>query len=465
MVAQLPSDPRFPEYGSLVGSWIVRERIGSGSHGVVFRAVRTDQPESDSYALKLAQEPGDERFEREAQLLSRLSHPSVPRFEGSGTWTSPQGEAYPYVVMQWVEGLSLYAWAAEHGLTLRQALGQLAQVARALEATHQHGVHRDVKGGNVRVSPQGHAVLLDFGSCWYPGASPLTGRAMPPSTGPYRSPQQLFFEYALTLGAGQYYEAQSADDVYALGITAYRLLAGTYPPRDSGSDDGSGGAVRLVAPRGLNDACPELSALILRMLSEDPEARGGAGQVAEELERLLKHTRPALDRHWVAKSSGQPTEKARRPAPIGYVQREPARRSAAAGVFLMLVLLWGLLTRDVDQREVASATLESEPQAAENPDAGTSGLGEEGLASVAPAGTPPVSEERIAREVPTDPRPGQKRPPCNHRSATVINGGCWLRPAGAERAPCELSDYEHEGRCYVPLLTNAVRVPTSEEPR
>ncbi len=126
MTAPLPLDSRFPEHGSLVGSWIVRERIGSGSHGVVFRAVPADRPGGDSYALKLALEPGDARFEREARLLSRVRHPSVPRLEGSGTWRSPRGEACPYVVMQWVEGMSLYAWAAEHGLTLRQGVEQLS---------------------------------------------------------------------------------------------------------------------------------------------------------------------------------------------------------------------------------------------------------------------------------------------------------------------------------------------------
>jgi serine/threonine protein kinase len=361
--------------------------------------------------------------------------------------------------MQWVEGMSLYAWAAEHGLTLRQAIEQLAQVARALEATHRYGVHRDVKGGNVRVSAQGHAVLLDFGSCWYPGASPLTGRATPPTTGPYRSPQQLFFEYALTLGAGQYYEAQPADDVYALGVAAYRLLAGVYPPRDPD------GAVRLVAPKGLNDACPELSALILRLLSEDPEARGRAGEVADKLERLLKHARPELERPWVGDPSRQPTEKTRRQAPPGYAMRVPAPRWVPAGSFLLVLLLWGLLSRNEDRREGAFTEPQGQQQATGSPDAGTSGIGEEAMASVAPAETPPVSEGRIMRELPSKPLDRQKRPPCPQRGAVEINGGCWHLPVGAETAPCESYLYEYAGRCYAPVLIPAERVPTSEEPK
>ncbi|HEX8701681.1 MAG TPA: phosphotransferase, partial [Myxococcaceae bacterium] len=117
----------------------MRESVGRGSYGEVFRVVPKDRPEAGSYALKVAHKPGDERFEREAWLLSRVSHPSVPRLEESGKWKSPQGESHPYLVMQWVEGMSLYAWALEHGLTLRQAISQLAQAARALEAVHRYG--------------------------------------------------------------------------------------------------------------------------------------------------------------------------------------------------------------------------------------------------------------------------------------------------------------------------------------
>jgi hypothetical protein len=453
MMAPLPPASHVPEYGSQVGSWLVRERIGQGSYGVVFRAARADRPEDNSYALKLALQPGDERFEREAHLLSRVSHPSVPRFEDNGSWRSSHGELYPYVVMQWVEGLKLYAWALEKGLTLRKAIGTLAQVARALEATHRHGVHRDVKGGNVQVSRDGHAVLLDFGSCWYEGASPLTGRAMPPSTDQYRSPQLLFFEYVLNLGGGQYYEAQHADDVYALGITAYRLLAGTYPPRDAE------GAVLLVAPRGLDDACPELSALILRMLSEDPQARGSAGAVAAELERLLKLKRPELDRRWEGSPSQQPTEKPRRLVPLWEGVKDLAPCVAPVGGVIVLGLLGVLLTRNMNWREGAFRG----PHGKGKPDAGTA-LGEEAVASAAPAGTPPISEGRVAKQVPDEPLPGQKRPPCNYREAVVINGGCW-RHIGAGSAPCDASDeYEYEGRCFYPLLTNTQRVPTSEEP-
>lgn len=457
-----PPDSYFPEPGSLIGPWLLGERIGRGSHGVVFSAVPANRPEAGSFALKLALMAGDERFEREATLLSRVKHPSVPRLEGRGLWLSPEDEAHPYLVMQRVEGMSLYAWAIEHELTVRDALGQLSQVARALEATHEHGVHRDVKGGNIRVSTAGHAVLLDFGSGFYPGASPLTGRALPPGTQHYRSPQLLTLEFALELGSDGTYEAQPADDVYALGITAYRLLAGIYPPRDSD------GTARAQAPRGLKDVCPELAELIVRMLAEDPKARGSARQVAEKLERLRELSREVLDAPWVADASRRATQKTKPPPPPPpprAARRAVIPLSALAGGGLMAALLGVLLTRDGDRREVASLEPLPKPQAVDQPDAGTS-LGEESLASVSPGEPPPVSNARISRRVPEDPLPTQMRPPCTERGAVVINGGCWI-PLGAEAgtAPCDPTRYEHNGRCYMPSLVNGERVPTSNEPQ
>jgi len=426
---------------------------------MVFRAVLADRPKAGNYALKLALAPGDARFEREVHLLSLIRHASVVRLEGHGTWKSPEGEAHPYIVMQWVEGLSLYAWAAEHGITVRQAVGQLAQVARALEATHEYGLHRDVKGGNVQVSPEGRVVLVDFGSCWYPGASPLTGRELPPGTAPYRSPQLGLLEFALELGSTGTYQTQPADDVYALGITAYRLLAGVYPPSESD------GTARPEAPKGLNDVCPALGALIKRMLSEDPKARGNARQVAEELEEMLGSTRPAMDERWGANASRQPTEeKARPPTPREQPRKELMPHFVVAGGFCLMGLFLLLMPRDGGRGELADAEPGPSPRTSDQPDAGTS-VGEESMASVAPAEGLPPEERGVSREVPSRPLDGQMRPPCNRYLAVELNGACWAMLA--EKAPCDPTMipklYEHEGRCYTPLFKGQ-RQPTSKDP-
>jgi len=313
---------------------------------------------------------------------------------------------------------------------------------------------------------------------------------MPPVTDKYRSPQLLMYELALKNGWQGCYEADPADDVYALGVTAYRLLADDYPPRtpDPGEDAPLTQSEPLEPPRGLEQVFPELGELIVRMLNpDDPKARGSAPQVAEELEALLEYTHSALDERWVANASRQPTEDVpppmppkhvpppvrRQPPPPPPVPHEPAERAlvpclALAGgcAVLALLLMLLLLPRDVNRGAGGDSEPESEPLAVEQPDAGTA-LGEEGLASVSPAESLPDSKDKVSREVPDKPSQDQKRPPCTQRVSVEINGGCWrLAPPGADRAPCDTDLYEYGGRCYNPiLLTAAERVPTSNEPQ
>ena len=96
--------------GTRVGPWRVLERRGWGTYGAVYRALGVEDLRGP-VALKVALHPGDGRFAREVELLSRLSDPSVPCLVDHGHWVQPGGLAYPYIAMEWVEGVSLYDWA------------------------------------------------------------------------------------------------------------------------------------------------------------------------------------------------------------------------------------------------------------------------------------------------------------------------------------------------------------------
>ena len=201
---QSQSYPTALPLGTKVGAWRVHGFRGRGTYGTVYRAVSQEHAQTGPVALKLAIYPGDPRFEREAELLSRIRHPSVPRLLDSGLWRSPWGARHPFVVMEWVEGVPLYAWAARRNPSSRQVLALLAQAAGALQATHEvSAVHRDVKGDNMLVRPSdGRLFLTDFGAGYFAGAARLTPLHTLPGTPAYRSPE--LWQSTRHAGAGRH---------------------------------------------------------------------------------------------------------------------------------------------------------------------------------------------------------------------------------------------------------------------
>jgi eukaryotic-like serine/threonine-protein kinase len=84
----------------LIGAWRVMARSGQGAYGTVYRVEHVRQVPPSPFALKLAIHPEAPRFEREAELLSRIHHPHVPRLQDRGWWTPPGGPSFPYLVME-----------------------------------------------------------------------------------------------------------------------------------------------------------------------------------------------------------------------------------------------------------------------------------------------------------------------------------------------------------------------------
>ncbi len=217
--------------GSVLGSWRVQAWAGGGAHGAVYRAVPHHNEHASRVALKLALLPEDPRFARERELLSRSHHPSIPCLVDQGSWQSPSGTLHPFLVLQWVDGEPLYELARFHAPAPARVRRWLAQLAQALAALHAQGaVHRDLKGDNVLVRrSDDRAILMDFGTGLYPGAVALTPAMGFPGTPLYRSPQSWLFEIQFHGSTTARYRPCAADDLYALGVTACRLLTGEYP--------------------------------------------------------------------------------------------------------------------------------------------------------------------------------------------------------------------------------------------
>ena len=449
--------------GTQLGRWRVVEQRGRGTYGVVYRAVAAGQEPASAVALKVALYPSDARFAREAELLSRLRHPAIPRLLDHGQWQSQEGAVYAWLAMEWVEGAPLYDWTRARRPSSRQVLHLLARLARALAATHAAGgLHRDVKGDNVRVrAADGQPFLMDFGSGHHLGASTLTWQPFPPGTPAYRSPEAWRF----VLRSGRLppvpYAPGPADDVFALGVTAYRLLTGKYPPSTHPEDEDSwlwhAEERASWSPSARNvHCCPELSALVSRMLSPRPDARGSAREVAEALEQAAWKAGPEAD---VPLFTGE------EPRPAGLIpvpQRvtaQPPRRVprwpwfAAVGLGASLASGVGMLlsTKPVEERATTQLAEQGEAK-----DGGTVAVGDSALtAPVAPERAPSVWSA-IAVDLPPRPLPGQSRPDatgrCPTRGQVPINGGCWRKLAITDMKDCDEESYVYRGACYVPTF-------------
>jgi hypothetical protein len=490
-------DPLALPLGTRVGPWRVSGFRGRGAYGTLYRAEREGREAEGSGALKLAVHPGDERFKREAWLLRHIHSPFVPRLLDEGQWEHPTG-VYPYVVMELVEGEPLYEWAARRNPSERQVLGLLSQVARAVADTHAiGGLHRDVKGSNVLVRwRDGRAFLTDFGAGHYRGAASLTSKLLPPGTPGYRSPEAWEFLRVFRRHPTVHYPASACDDLFALGVTAYRLVTDEYPPltdpEESGAEVWREGGPGPRAPSELNPrVSEELDALVLRLLARAPDERfeGRAVKAAEALEQAWRSAGPRADNPLFGWDTSTATRR-RSPGRVRLAEEqdaaareEHARREveaqsqavtgrelpgprawsplwgeemAVALVGLMLaVLTVAVLYRGQDVARTASGSGGGDIVAVGD---SANGAAVSALAPMRTNSTPSA----VGLPMPEKPFPGQRTPPCNRNGEVELRGGCWYR-LGDATLPCREDAYEWNRACYLPSYP-ARRQPTSQQP-
>ncbi len=497
LAAEQEVDPLALPLGTRVGPWRISGFRGRGAYGTLYRAEREGREEEGSAALKLAVYPGDERYAREAWLLKHIHSPFVPRFLDEGAWEHRTG-IYPYVVMELVEGEPLYEWAARRNPSVRQVLGLLAQVARAVADTHAAGgLHRDVKGSNVLVRwRDGRAFLTDFGAGHYRGAGSLTSKLLPPGTPGYRSPEAWEFLRVFQRHPTVHYPASACDDLFALGVTAYRLVTDEYPPltdpNGSGAEVWREGGPGPHAPSELNPrVSEELDALILRLLARAPDERfeGSAVKAAEALEQAWRSAETREDRPlfgWDTctairlRSPGRVrrAEEHDAAAREEHARREVEERSQAvsgrklvrpgawsplwgAEMAVALVgLLLTMLTVVILHRRQEVARTAAGSGGGDIVAVGDSASGAPILA-LAPMRTD-ITPPAVGLPMPEKPFPGQRTPPCNRNGEVELRGGCWYR-LGDATLPCREDAYEWNGACYLPSYP-ARRQQTSEQP-
>ncbi len=256
--------------GADLGRYVVLERLGAGSMGVVVAAFDTQLDRKVALKFLLGQggdEPAEARARllREARALAMVSHPNVVAVHDVGTI-----EGCVYVAMELVAGRTLRRWLAEKERSVDEVLEVFCAVGRGLAAVHAAGlVHRDVKPDNVMIGDDGSVRLMDFGLVRAredddEAAPDLTRRGAVVGTPAYMSPEQH---------ADRAVDARS--DQFAFCVALYEALYGKRPFSGATLPElvrnvGAGEPIQPGPERGVE---PSIHAAILRGLAAEPSAR------------------------------------------------------------------------------------------------------------------------------------------------------------------------------------------------
>ncbi|MFN2496205.1 MAG: serine/threonine-protein kinase [Pseudonocardiaceae bacterium] len=247
-------------------------RIAVGGMGEVWEATDTRLDRSVAVKVLKPELSGDaefrQRFHTEARLTASLNHPGIAAVHDYGETATMSAADTAFLVMELVIGDSLAAILAQHPrLSADRTLDILGQAADALQAAHERGlVHRDIKPGNILLTPTGKVKLTDFGIAKAANTAPVTRQGMVLGTAHYIAPEQA---------AGA--EAGPASDVYALGVVGYECLAGQRPFRSDNAVTVAMMHIRDPAPRLPPDVPSGVRALIEIALAKDPRQRYRTG--------------------------------------------------------------------------------------------------------------------------------------------------------------------------------------------
>ncbi|MBF6173567.1 protein kinase domain-containing protein [Nocardia blacklockiae] len=262
--------------------------IATGGMGQVWEALDTRLDRRVAVKVLKAEFSADptfrHRFRTEAKTTAQLNHPGIAGIYDYGETYDPQGGETAYLVMELVQGEPLNAVLNRLGrLSVAQGLDMLEQTGRALEVAHAAGVvHRDVKPGNILVTPTGQVKITDFGIAKAVDASPVTKTGMVMGTAQYIAPEQATGE-----------DATSASDVYSLGVVGYEALSGQRPFTGDGALTVAMKHVRDTPPPMPADLPPNVRELIEITMAKDPSRRyGSGGEFADAVSAVRSGRRP-----------------------------------------------------------------------------------------------------------------------------------------------------------------------------
>src|SRR5882672_3480657 len=339
--------------GQTLGNYKILQKLGAGGQGTVYKA--TDNKLGRTVVLKVlpaeltVKEANLKRFAREARLASALDHPNICTI-----FDLDEAEGLHFIAMQHVEGKNVRQLVNGRPLELESALRIGIQVADALTAAHARGIiHRDIKSGNVMVTPSGQVKVLDF------GLAKLLDETEAESTGIHRTE---LTEVGVPYGTATYAAPEQARgdrvdkraDIFSTGVLLYEMLTGTWPFRGKTTIDVRH-AVLHDAPVPVSELRKEpipasLQQILDRCLAKEPRDR------YQKMEPLRDDLRGVLQEVSSSQATGQP---------FASVTPEPARHLPGANP-VSRAMRW-LKGRKVDSTSAPGATTPTKPGIHETP--------------------------------------------------------------------------------------------------
>jgi tetratricopeptide (TPR) repeat protein len=307
----------------VAGKYRIVRKLGRGGMGVVYEA--EDLRLKRTVALKFlppgltADAEARERFIHEARAASSLDHPNICTIHE----VDEAEDGGLYIVMACYQGESLKDKLGRGALAPVEAIRIASEVAEGLARAHEHGiVHRDVKPGNIMVTSDGLAKILDFGLAKLTGEARMTITGTTVGTVAYMSPEQARGD-----------EVDARTDVWSLGVVLYEMATGALP-FDRASDRAVLNAIAHDEPRPVKELRPgfptELAHVIRKALAKDPDKRYAS---AREMAGELRGLREAMS------ARAFPTAKKlsfrRRPRPVWIAAGALSLAAVAVAVWLL----------------------------------------------------------------------------------------------------------------------------------
>jgi serine/threonine-protein kinase len=262
--------------GSTLGNYKIIEKLGEGGQGTVYKAI--DSKLGRTLVIKVlpaeltSKEANLKRFEREARLASALDHPNICTI-----FDLNEINGIHFIAMQYIEGRNVRQLVNGRPLSLESALSITLQTTEALSAAHARGIiHRDIKAGNVMVTPTGQVKVLDFGlaklldddAARTSGIhhTEITEVGVPYGTATYAAPEQARGD-----------RVDSRADIFSTGVLLYEMLTGTWPFQGQTAIEVRH-AVLNEEPKPISQIRPgrvpaQLLAIIDKALAKDPRNR------------------------------------------------------------------------------------------------------------------------------------------------------------------------------------------------